>query len=259
MYNIRITGRPVIRPITFVKYTIIKSRYSKSNSDLLDLTNKLFLKGLDYDIRGDVLFILSIFMAYIGKNDINNNNLFGYGEFKTKYEAIDDVLERINIMRNNKILYQDRVKELTVEDLILSFISPGYDENKYQSYLEAFKYDDSYTNHFENIYRRIYEFEKALRTDEGKSVQTITKEDITRTWSIDIHDIQFRENLKNRKYSNKNLVIFKSRDKDTIAIASLLALKYKCPFIHEDSLLDKIRNDKNINIIIADTMSKEEK
>ena len=240
MSDLELYNKTLIRPITLANYSIIKNRdIDIGDASILDIASCFVSKGIKYGIRGDLIFILVMYLNDNFYDSIPADcDYLGFGSASNYSESVDIIMKYINDMNKGDILYKpiSSNPELTVGDLLAHIKPPGYDSSLYVSYDEAEAYRDTYIYQYMRLYYIIYEFEQNMLMEQGELIQPIESvkyEDMVHSASNRLKDQQ------GDSYNNNSLVTYSNPNNMSTAV--LLSQKYKCPFIftNGDDIFDK--------------------
>ena len=255
--DISLLNYSLIRPITLARYGYIKNRnIDREELNILDLANIFVDKGISYGLRGDLLFILVLYINNLEMNKIPADyDYFGLGKSENCESSVDNIMKYLDDMNQGNILYEsDNTDDLTIGDFIRKIKPPGYDKSLYSSFTEAKYYNDTYLDQFISLYNIIYEFEKRILLIRGESVKQIIK--IDKNDKLYEDDITSSNKISSKYNNNNKIVIYSNHNNKLVAI--LLSQNHHCPCVYTDDKEYYIREYKDkFDIVDADTIGRE--
>lgn len=246
-------GDSLIRPFTLSKYIMIKNRHiNLDNTNIVEIANNFIEIGIDNGIRGDLLFIMVLYLY----RDLTiplpaNYDIFSLFNKNYKadniHQAIIDSINKLKDMSNDSLDGENCYDGVNVSHLLEALIKNNYDTEDYKSLYESGMFKNSYLHQYYKLYTDIYDFEKELLMQDKQTIRPVTKADICGDNLQTVKAIA--EAKKSNYHHNNNLVFFSNKDKETVAI--LLSQKYSCPFVYDND----INKYSKFNVINADEVN----
>lgn len=248
--QLKIFGDPIIRPSTLAKYSKIKLGLPFRYITVYDLVRLCIENGMDCGLRGDLIYIVFIFVCDNIMKGSRVNTFLNIDSDNLTIESLNeniillyDKISQIIRLEDPTYIKYSRDKSLTMLDIIYNVMGYRY-TGDYESYGEAELYNDTYADNFEDLYLEIFESERYQLIQQGTMFSRFTKSEIEKYRAK--YKKSFADNITPITKDNRCIVTFKSDTKLTMAI--LLSNKYGCPFVKDEGQDLSLYDD----IILAD-------